>query len=394
MRSANLLQAVLNEDWQNGGFGIYVHWPFCAAKCPYCDFNSHVQEIIEEKQWVNAYLCELDRLFQTIGTRPLKTVFFGGGTPSLMSPDLVDQILSKIFSLWPRSNDLEVSLEANPTSVEAGRFKGYQQAGVNRISLGVQALNDADLKRLGRLHSVKEAHLAFDISRSTFDRVSFDLIYARQNQTLSDWRFELQQALSMAVDHVSLYQLTIEQGTAFGDRYAIGKLSGLPNEDLGADLFEATQDICSKFGFPAYEISNHAKPGAECQHNMVYWRYGDYAGIGPGAHGRLTINGQRHATAAFRNPSDWLEAVGKGCGDKVNEPLLARDQAAEYLVMGLRINDGIDRARYNALSGRDLDPDKIADLLDQGLISVSNNTISASQRGRPVLNHIIRELAG
>ena len=394
MRSANLLQAVLNEDWQNGGFGIYVHWPFCAAKCPYCDFNSHVQKIIEEKQWVNAYLCELDRLFQTIGTRPLKTVFFGGGTPSLMSPDLVDQILSKIFSLWPRSNDLEVSLEANPTSVEAGRFKGYQQAGVNRISLGVQALNDADLKRLGRLHSVKEAHLAFDISRSTFDRVSFDLIYARQNQTLSDWKFELQQALSMAVDHVSLYQLTIEQGTAFGDRYAIGKLSGLPNEDLGADLFEATQDICSKFGFPAYEISNHAKPGAECQHNMVYWRYGDYAGIGPGAHGRLTINGQRHATAAFRNPSDWLEAVGKGCGDKVNEPLLAKDQAAEYLVMGLRINDGIDRARYNALSGRDLDPDKIADLLDQGLISVSNNTISASQRGRPVLNHIIRELAG
>ncbi|MGB0609008.1 MAG: radical SAM family heme chaperone HemW [Paracoccaceae bacterium] len=394
MRSANLLQAVLNEDWQNGGFGIYVHWPFCAAKCPYCDFNSHVQKIISEKQWVNAYLCELDRLFQTIGTRPLKTVFFGGGTPSLMSPDLVDHILSKIFSLWPRSNDLEVSLEANPTSVEAGRFKGYQQAGVNRISLGVQALNDADLKRLGRLHSVKEAHLAFDISRSTFDRVSFDLIYARQNQTLSDWRFELQQALSMAVDHVSLYQLTIEQGTAFGDRYAIGKLSGLPNEDLGADLFEATQDICSKFGFPAYEISNHAKPGAECQHNMVYWRYGDYAGIGPGAHGRLTINGQRHATAAFRNPSDWLEAVGKGCGDKVNEPLLAKDQAAEYLVMGLRINDGIDRARYNALSGRDLDPDKIAYLLDQGLISVSNNAISASQRGRPVLNHIIRELAG
>ena len=394
MRSANLLQAVLNEDWQNGGFGIYVHWPFCAAKCPYCDFNSHVQKIIEEKQWVSAYLRELDRLFQTIGTRPLKTVFFGGGTPSLMSPDLVDQILSKIFSLWPRSNDLEVSLEANPTSVEAGRFKGYQQAGVNRISLGVQALNDADLKRLGRLHSVKEARLAFDISRSTFDRVSFDLIYARQNQTLSDWRFELQQALSMAVDHVSLYQLSIEQGTAFGDRYAVGKLSGLPNEELGADLIEATQDICSKFGFPAYEISNHAKPGAECQHNMVYWRYGDYAGIGPGAHGRLTINGQRHATAAFRNPSDWLEAVGKGCGDKVNEPLLAKDQAAEYLMMGLRINDGIDRARYNALSGRDLDPDKIADLLDQGLISVSNNAISASQRGRPVLNHIIRELAG
>ncbi len=394
MRSANLLQAVLNEDWQNGGFGIYVHWPFCAAKCPYCDFNSHVSDKIYEKQWVTSYLVELDRLFQTIGSRPLKTVFFGGGTPSLMSPELVDQILSKIFSLWPRSNDLEVSLEANPTSVEAGRFNGYQQAGVNRISLGVQALNDADLKRLGRLHSVKEAHLAFDISRNTFDRVSFDLIYARQNQTLTDWRSELGQALSMAIDHVSLYQLTIEQGTAFGDRYAIGKLSGLPNEDLGADLFEATQDICGEFGFPAYEISNHTKNGAECRHNMVYWRYGDYAGIGPGAHGRLTINGQRRATAAFRNPEDWLEAVRQGCGYETNELLSPKDQATEYLVMGLRINEGIDQARYRALSGCDLDQEKISILVDQGLISDTNNTISASQRGRPVLNHIIRELAG
>ena len=394
MRSANLLQAVLNEDWQNGGFGIYVHWPFCAAKCPYCDFNSHVNDKIIEKQWVTAYLVELDRLFQTIGSRPLKTVFFGGGTPSLMSPELVDQILSKIFSLWPRSNDLEVSLEANPTSVETGRFNGYQQAGVNRISLGVQALNDADLKRLGRLHSVKEAHLAFDISRNTFDRVSFDLIYARQNQTLTDWRSELGQALSMAIDHVSLYQLTIEQGTAFGDRYAIGKLSGLPNEDLGADLFEATQDICGEFGFPAYEISNHAKNGAECRHNMVYWRYGDYAGIGPGAHGRLTINGQRRATAAFRSPEDWLEAVRQGCSYETNELLSPKDQATEYLVMGLRINEGIDQARYRALSGCDLDQEKISSLVDQCLISDTNNTISASQRGRPVLNHIIRELAG
>ncbi|MBT7907755.1 MAG: coproporphyrinogen III oxidase [Marinovum sp.] len=384
----------MNEDWQNGGFGIYVHWPFCAAKCPYCDFNSHVSDKIYEKQWVTSYLVELDRLFQTIGSRPLKTVFFGGGTPSLMSPELVDQILSKIFSLWPRSNDLEVSLEANPTSVEAGRFNGYQQAGVNRISLGVQALNDADLKRLGRLHSVKEAHLAFDISRNTFDRVSFDLIYARQNQTLTDWRSELGQALSMAIDHVSLYQLTIEQGTAFGDRYAIGKLSGLPNEDLGADLFEATQDICGEFGFPAYEISNHTKNGAECRHNMVYWRYGDYAGIGPGAHGRLTINGQRRATAAFRNPEDWLEAVRQGCSYETNELLSPKDQATEYLVMGLRINEGIDQARYRALSGCDLDQEKISRLVDQCLISDTNNTISASQRGRPVLNHIIRELAG
>ena len=238
-----LWKAALAEDWQNGGFGLYIHWPFCQAKCPYCDFNSHVSNEIQEKQWVKAYLLELDRLFLCVGSRPLKSIFFGGGTPSLMSPELVDSILRKIFSLWPKSNDLEITLEANPTSVEAGRFYGYHQAGINRVSLGVQALNDADLKRLGRMHSVKEALGAFDVSRDIFHRVSFDLIYARQDQTLSSWTSELSQALSMAVDHVSLYQLTIEQGTAFGDRYALGKLTGLPNEDLGADLFEATQDI-------------------------------------------------------------------------------------------------------------------------------------------------------
>lgn len=392
MRSASLSLAVLSEDWQHGGFGIYIHWPFCAAKCPYCDFNSHVSIKIDEKQWVKSYLAELDRVYLSVGARPLKTVFFGGGTPSLMSPELVEKILTKIFSLWPKSNDLEVSLEANPTSVEAGRFKGYQQAGVNRISLGVQALNDADLKQLGRMHSAKEALLAFDISRKTFDRVSFDLIYARQNQTLLEWRSELSRALSMAVDHLSLYQLTIEQGTAFGDRYAVGKLSGLPNEDLSADLFEATQDICGEFGFPAYEISNHAKIGAECRHNLIYWQYGDYAGIGPGAHGRLTVKGQRRATAAIREPNAWLNAVKNGGGDQVNEPLSPKEQATEYLVMGLRINQGVDLKRYTDLNGSGLDSNKLGDLVHQGLMWKKGTVVAATKRGRPVLNHVIRSL--
>ena len=393
MLLTNWLQAVLNEDWQNGGFGIYIHWPYCSAKCPYCDFNSHVSNEIQEKQWVKAYLLELDRLFLCVGSRPLKSIFFGGGTPSLMSPELVNSILRKIFSLWPRSNDLEITLEANPTSVEAGRFYGYHQAGINRVSLGVQALNDADLKRLGRMHSVKEALGAFDVSRDIFHRVSFDLIYARQDQTLSSWTSELSQALSMAVDHVSLYQLTIEQGTAFGDRYALGKLTGLPNEDLGADLFEATQDICSEHGFPAYEISNHAKDGAECRHNLIYWQYGDYGGIGPGAHGRLTINNQRHATVAFRNPNEWLQAVDEGSGYELVEKLNPKDQASEFLIMGLRMKQGISIERYQSLSGSVLDREKVNHLVDQGLIVNKDNTIAATNSGRAVLNYIIRELS-
>ena len=251
----------LIEDWRHGGFGLYIHWPFCAAKCPYCDFNSHVVRDIDQSVWAQAYEREIARVAAETEGRILNSVFFGGGTPSLMAPDTVTAVLEAVRSHWVFSNDVEITLEANPGSVEAGRFRGYADAGVNRISMGVQALNDADLKRLGRLHSVAEARAAFDIARSVFDRVSFDLIYARQDQGLAEWEVELSQALSMAVDHLSLYQLTVESGTAFGDRYKLGKLRGLPDEDLAADMYALTQDLCLASGFPGYEISNHARPG-------------------------------------------------------------------------------------------------------------------------------------
>ncbi len=284
--------AVLAEDWQQGGFGFYVHWPFCASKCPYCDFNSHVSAEIDESRWVRAYLREIDRYAAEVPERVLTSIFFGGGgTPSLMAPDTVSAILERIRAHWPVANDLEVTLEANPGSVEAGRFRGYADAGVNRVSVGVQALNDADLRRLGRLHTVEEALAALEIARNTFERVSFDLIYARQGQTLEEWRAELSGALEFAADHLSLYQLSIEPGTAFGDRYDAGKLRGLPDEDLSAEMYLLTQEMCETAGFHAYEVSNHAKPGAESRHNQIYWRYGDYAGIGPGAHSRLTVDG-------------------------------------------------------------------------------------------------------
>ena len=295
------------EDWRNGGFGLYVHWPFCQAKCPYCDFNSHVVSRIDQKDWVTAYKAELARVAELAPDRVLNSIFFGGGTPSLMHPDTVAAVIESAQDIWTFANDIEITLEANPGSVEAGRFAGYRDGGVNRISMGFQALNDDDLRRLGRIHSVAEGKAAFDIARNCFDRVSFDLIYARQGQTLDGWKAELREALSMAIDHLSLYQLTIEEGTAFGDRYARGKLRDLPTDDTAADMYLATQDICAEFGMPGYEISNHARPGAESRHNQIYWRYGDYIGIGPGAHGRITANGTRYATEAIRAPGAWLQ---------------------------------------------------------------------------------------
>ncbi|MEC9310916.1 MAG: radical SAM family heme chaperone HemW, partial [Pseudomonadota bacterium] len=264
------------EDWEAGGFGIYIHWPFCQAKCPYCDFNSHVSRQIDQARWLSAYLKEIDRHAAETPGRVVRSVFFGGGTPSLMPPETVHAILDRIRHHWPRANDLEVTLEANPGSVESARFRAYNPAGVSRISRGIQALNDRDLHRLGRIHSVDEALKAFDIARSTFDRVSFDLIYARQDQTPDQWRAELKQALNMAIDHLSLYQLTIEDGTAFGDRYRIGKLRGLPDEDDSATMYDITQEVAVAAGFNTYEVSNHARPGAESRHNTLYWRYGDY----------------------------------------------------------------------------------------------------------------------
>ena len=384
--------AQFDEDWRQGGFGIYIHWPFCEAKCPYCDFNSHVSRNIDQAAWKAAYLIELDRYAAQTTGRTVTSVFFGGGTPSLMDPETVAEVIAKIKSLWPVANDLEITLEANPGSVEAGRFVAYRDGGVSRISMGIQALNDADLKRLGRIHTVAEATAAFDIARNTFERVSFDLIYARQNQTLADWDAELKQALTLSIDHLSLYQLTIEDGTAFGDRYAVGKLRGLPDEDLGADMFDMTQDICGAHGMPAYEVSNHARDGAQSRHNLIYWRYGDYLGIGPGAHGRLTLNGRRHATICYSNPKRWLDAVAETTPEQSRELLIAEDEATEFMLMGLRLREGIDLGRYEALAQKPVNPTTIKHLTDIGMISANQTRLVVTDQGFKVLNTVISEL--
>lgn len=383
------------EDWQHGGFGLYLHWPFCQSKCPYCDFNSHVAASIDQNRWKTAYLAEIDRLGAETQGRVLNSVFFGGGTPSLMDPDLVAAIIDRIRSTWPMSNDPEITLEANPGSIEAGRFRGYRDGGINRISMGMQAMNDVDLRRLGRLHSAAEARQAFDIARSCFDRVSFDLIYARQDQTLDDWRGELAKAVELAVDHLSLYQLTIEDGTAFGDRLAKGGLLGLPDDDLSADMYAVTQEVCEAAGMPAYEVSNHARPGSESRHNLIYWRGGDYVGVGPGAHGRLTLGGTRWATEAPKAPGAWLSLVESGkAGELPRMSLSNMDRAEEYLLMSLRLSDGMDVGRYEALAGRPVDQNRLADLDGLGLASLSDGRIRVTSAGRMVLNAIIRDLAG
>lgn len=381
------------EDWENGGFGIYLHWPFCQAKCPYCDFNSHVSRSIDHARWARAYLSELERMRTLTGERVVKSVFFGGGTPSLMPPELVGELLSRISALWPQANDLEVTLEANPTSVEAGRFRGFRDAGVNRVSVGLQALNDADLQRLGRLHTVSEGIRAFDLARGTFPRASFDLIYARQHQTLAAWRAELGEALQMEAGHMSLYQLTIEDGTAFGDRYKRGKLGGLPRDDDAADMFFLTQEMCEAAGLPAYEVSNHARDSHEGRHNLVYWRYGDYLGVGPGAHGRLTVNGARSARQSTRMPNAWLDQVEKtGTGELAPQPLPCDEQAAEYLMMSLRLQEGSSLRRFEKLAGRRPDPTVLTSLQESGHLWLSPDRIGATAAGRAVLNAVLREL--
>ena len=383
---------LLTEDWRNGGFGLYIHWPFCEAKCPYCDFNSHVSAAVDHAAWRAAYLRELERAAAETPGRILDSIFFGGGTPSLMEPETVAAIIETARRLWPTSNSFEVTLEANPGSVEAGRFLAFREGGINRISMGIQALNDADLKRLGRLHSVADARKAFDIARTTFDRVSFDLIYGRQDQTLDDWTAELKEALSMVVDHLSLYQLTIENGTAFGDRYARGKLRGLPTEDLGADMFTATRQICGEMGMPAYEVSNHAHDGAESRHNLIYWQYGDYVGIGPGAHGRVTIEGQKWATEQFSSPRRWLATEASGSPEKPRTALSRAEQAQEFLLMGLRLSEGVELHRYESLAGHKLNSDAIEHLQKIGMIRATKDRISVTEQGVTVLNSVLSEL--
>ncbi|SMC56373.1 oxygen-independent coproporphyrinogen-3 oxidase [Primorskyibacter flagellatus] len=392
MPSGSLSRPALTEDWQNGGFGLYIHWPFCTAKCPYCDFNSHVSRQIDHARWTRAYLSEIDRAGAQTQGRILNTVFFGGGTPSLMAPDTVAAILDRVRATWPMVNDPEITLEANPGSVDAGNFRAYAQAGVNRVSMGIQALNDTDLRRLGRIHTVKEARAAFDIARNQFDRVSFDLIYARQDQGLNAWKTELREALDMSVDHLSLYQLTIENGTAFGDRFNAGGLRGLPNDDLSADMYQITQDVCGEYGMSAYEVSNHARPGSESRHNLIYWRYGDYIGIGPGAHGRVTLDGRRRATVAWSMPDKWLSAAEQDNGTKEQEVLPALEQAQEYLLLGLRISEGIDIARLARFGGSFVDHAKIDGLVDLGMVERRGHKLRATARGCLVLNAVIEEL--
>jgi oxygen-independent coproporphyrinogen-3 oxidase len=383
----------LAEDWRAGGFALYVHWPFCAAKCPYCDFNSHVAATIDQPRWLAAYRSEIARLAAETPGRVLNSIFFGGGTPSLMAPETVAGVIEAARAAWPFANDIEITLEANPTSVEMGRFRAFADGGVNRVSMGIQALNDDDLRRLGRMHSVAEARAAFDIARDCFTRVSFDLIYARQDQDRAHWRAELTEALSMAVDHLSAYQLTIEPGTAFGARHAKGGLKGLPDDDLSADMYLDTQEICAAAGMPTYEISNHARPGAESRHNLVYWRQGDWAAVGPGAHGRLTLPGGRLATEAHRAPGEWLAAVeGRGNGDSATEALTMQDRALEYLLMSLRLAEGMQVSRYLSHGAR-LPQGRLADLVGLGLVVLQQDRLIATPTGRPVLNAILRELA-
>ncbi|WP_417667893.1 radical SAM family heme chaperone HemW [Roseibium sp.] len=379
----------------DGGFGIYVHWPFCAAKCPYCDFNSHVRhQPVDQDRYVAAFDRELSHFAELTKGRTVQSVFMGGGTPSLMEPRTVERILDRISSLWSMDADAEISMEANPSSVEAERFRGYRAAGVNRVSLGVQSLHDRDLKLLGRLHDVDTALRAIETARETFPRLSFDLIYARPDQTVEAWQAELERAISLAADHLSLYQLTIEEGTPFYTLFNAGKLK-VPDPELGAELYELTQKVTEAHGLPAYEVSNHARPGAECRHNLVYWRYGDYVGAGPGAHGRLTVGVNKLATAIERHPESWLESVeSNGHGMVENVGLSEEEQGDEYLLMGLRLVEGIDVARYEALAHRKIDPRRLSALLEHGMVEeLGANRLRATPDGFSVLDAVVADLA-
>jgi putative oxygen-independent coproporphyrinogen III oxidase len=380
------------EDKQ---FGVYIHWPFCLSKCPYCDFNSHVRrEPIDEPRFLRAFHKEITATGERTRGRTVSSIFFGGGTPSLMQPATIAGVLNSIARQWRVAPDAEITLEANPTSVEATRFRGYRAAGVNRVSLGVQALDDRALAELGRTHTAREALDAVAVARAIFDRYSFDLIYARPRQTPADWAIELKRALAEAGEHLSLYQLTIELETPFAALHAAGKLK-TPDDDTARALYDTTQEICAAHGLPAYEVSNHARPGGECRHNLIYWRGHEYAGIGPGAHGRLDIDGDRHATATEKRPETWLTLVeSQGHGVTTDDTLTHEEMSDEYLLMGLRLAEGIDIARYNEVSGRALDPVRIAALREHGLIETTpDGRLRVTLPGFPVLDAVVADLA-
>lgn len=382
------------------GFGLYVHWPFCLSKCPYCDFNSHVAQSIDQDAWRRALLAELAHFAARTPDKILTSIFFGGGTPSLMDPASIAAIIEAARGAWRTVNDLEITLEANPGTVDAARFTAIHDAGVNRLSMGVQALNDADLKFLGRRHGVAEARTAWRTAAKIFPRVSFDLIYARPGQDQAAWRNELSEALTEVHDngitHLSLYQLTMEPGTAMFDAHARGAFT-LPDEDTGAALFEDTQALCAAAGFPAYEISNHAAEGAACRHNLTYWRGGDYTGIGPGAHGRLSLEGGLRATRQIKAPALWLKKVdAAGHGTQEETVIAADERAHELVLMGLRVTEGLDKARFARLAGRPIEavatPGAIDRLVAGGFLEDTPETLTATPKGRMVLNATLREL--
>jgi putative oxygen-independent coproporphyrinogen III oxidase len=371
-----------------GPVAIYIHWPFCQSKCPYCDFNSHAKRSIGEDEFLTAAITELRHYAEQTAHRQVTSIFFGGGTPSLMAPATVAALIDEAASLWPLDGTCEITLEANPSSVEAGRFAGYHAAGVNRVSLGVQSLKDDQLRFLGRLHTAAEARDALGIAARHFERYSFDLIYARPGQTAAEWCAELKQALDLSRGHLSLYQLTIEPETAFFDLHRRGKLR-IPGAELAAALYELTQEICDAAGLLAYEISNHARPGQESRHNLTYWRYGDYLGIGPGAHGRFSAGPFKIATAAIKAPVAWaaqVSAQGHGCAERVE--LTAFEQAEEMVLMGLRLGEGLDVQMLLERTGYNLVSSELAALEVEGFLSREGGRIIASQHGRLVLNSI------
>ena len=375
---------------------LYIHWPFCLAKCPYCDFNSHVRDRIPQARFAQALRTELAWEADRLGPRPLASIFFGGGTPSLMEPDTVAALVADATTLFDPAPDLEVSLEANPTSVELAKLAGFRAAGVNRVSLGIQSLDAGALAMLGRQHSAAQAVAALEMARATFPRVSFDLIYARPGQSVAAWQSELRQALALCADHLSLYQLTIEPGTGFEALHRRGELV-LPDDDLAADLYHATLDACAAQGLQPYEVSNLAQPGGESRHNLAYWRYADYAGIGPGAHGRVTLDGELVATRRHRAPEPWADRVERqGHGSTAEERITPRDRAREMLLMGLRLTEGVDASRFAARTGMALqdalDPDVLDQALDAGYLDQAGGKLAATLEGRLRLDALLAQL--
>ncbi len=379
------------------GFGLYFHWPFCRKKCPYCDFNSHVRETVDQKIWTKALLAELAWFAERSDRRPVSSIFFGGGTPSLMEPATVEALIDGVAQHFPVDETIEISLEANPTSAEAEFFEGYRTAGVNRLSMGVQSLRDPFLAFLGREHSASEARKTIELARARFPSISFDLIYALPDQSLADWENDLKEALALAGDHLSLYQLTIEPNTGFAGSYKRGEFD-LPVDEVAESMFERTQEICGEAGMQAYEISNHAKPGFECRHNLTYWRYGAYLGIGPGAHGRVLIHNERWAFQQRRKPESWLKQVQEtGSGTEESRCLADwEERAEEALLMGLRLREGVWFQNFENATGRSftdcINSQRLTRLQENGFLEVTADYIRATDKGRFVLNSILAEL--